>query len=68
MMDNLCLELQEQKSKHPDPETAKNPLDKSKEEVNDGSLSNATRASAFYIITKAFFVSLNPPSQNSFSL
>ena len=62
---NLCLELQEQKSKHPDPETAKKLFDKSKEEVNNGSLSNATRASAFYIINKCSFSGLTESSSFS---
>ena len=62
---NLCLELKEQKSKHPDPETAKKLFDKSKEEVNDGSLSNATRASAFYIINKCSFSGLTESSSFS---
>jgi site-specific DNA-adenine methylase len=62
---NLCLELQEQKSKYSDPETAKKLFDKSKEEVNDESLSNATRASAFYIINKCSFSGLTESSSFS---
>ena len=49
--DSLYEQLQELKSKHPDPESAKDLFLKSKDTINESDQSNLSRACSFYIIS-----------------
>ena len=62
---NLHTELQELKSKHPEPVTAKNLFLESKEVLNDNKASHLSRAVAFYIVNKCSFSGLTESSSFS---
>ena len=63
--DALYEQLQELKSKHPDPESAKDLFLKSKDTINESDQSNLSRACSFYIINKCSFSGLTESSSFS---
>ena len=63
--DSLYEQLQELKSKHPDPESAKDLFLKSKDTINESDQSNLSRACSFYIINKCSFSGLTESSSFS---
>ena len=63
--DALYEQLQELKSKHPDPVSAKDLFLKSKDTINESDQSNLSRACSFYIINKCSFSGLTESSSFS---
>ena len=63
--DALYEQLQELKSKHPDPISAKDLFLKSKDTINESDQSNLSRACSFYIINKCSFSGLTESSSFS---
>jgi len=63
--DDLYKRLQELKSKHPDPVSAKDLFLKSKDIVNESDQSNLSRACSFYIVNKCSFSGLTESSSFS---
>ena len=61
----LFEQLQELKSKHPDPDSALNLFLQAKDIVNDGTKSNTERATCFYILNKCSFSGLTESSSFS---
>ena len=61
----LFEQLQELKSKHPDPDSALNLFSQAKDIVNDGTKSNTERATCFYILNKCSFSGLTESSSFS---
>ena len=62
---SLRGQLQELKSKHPDPDSARELFLQAKDTVNDGTKSDTERAIAFYIINKCSFSGLTESSSFS---
>ena len=62
---SLREQLQELKSKHPDPDSARELFLQAKDTVNDGTKSDTERAIAFYIINKCSFSGLTESSSFS---
>ena len=63
--DELTTKLRDYKSSHPDPETAKELFNNSKEVVGDISVDAIERAAAFYIVNKCSFSGLTESSSFS---
>ena len=56
--DELTDKIRQYKSTHPEPDSARELFNNSKESVNDGNLDVIERAAAFYIVNKCSFSGL----------
>ena len=63
--DELTDKIRQYKSTHPEPDSARELFNNSKESVNDGSLDIIERAAAFYIVNKCSFSGLTESSSFS---
>ena len=63
--DDLTEKIKDYKSSHPDPETARELFNNSKEVINDKSIDSIERAAAFYIVNKCSFSGLTESSSFS---
>ena len=63
--DELTDKIRQYKSTHPEPDSARELFNNSKESVNDGNLDVIERAAAFYIVNKCSFSGLTESSSFS---